>query len=98
MRGIEVKRKGQLLSTFDFYDVLLKGDTSNDVRLMTGDVVFIPPITKKVGIAGEVERPGIYELKKSETADDLINFAGTVALVFGFPVSSGFPKSRKVPK
>ena len=78
LRGIEVKRNGNILSTFDFYDVLLKGDTRNDVRLMTGDVVFIPPITKKVGIAGEVERPGIYELKGLETAEDLINYAGTL--------------------
>ena len=78
LRNIELKRNGQLLSTFDFYDVLLKGDTRSDLRLMTGDVVFIPPITKKIGIAGEVERPGIYELKDNETADDLINFAGTL--------------------
>jgi len=78
LRGIEVKRNGNIISTFDFYDVLLKGDTRNDIRLMTGDVVFIPPITKKVGIAGEVERPGIYELKGSESAEDLINYAGTL--------------------
>ena len=44
---------------------------------MSGDVVFIPPITKKVGILGAVERPGIYELIEGETAQDLIQYAGT---------------------
>ena len=39
-------------------------------------MVFIPPITKTVGISGEVGRPGIYELKEKETLGDLIKFAG----------------------
>ena len=78
LRNIELKRNGQLLSSFDFYNLLLDGDTSDDVRLMTGDVIFVPPITKTIGIAGEVKRPGIYELKADETAEDLINFAGTL--------------------
>ena len=78
LRNIEVKRNGQVLSNFDFYHLLLNGDTSDDVKLVSGDVVFIPPITKTVGIAGEIERPGIYELKEDETAEDLISFAGTL--------------------
>ena len=73
-----MKRKGKVVSTFDFYDLLLKGDTSEDVRLMQGDVVFIQPITKTVGMSGEVVRPGIYELKENETLGDLIKFAGNL--------------------
>ena len=76
LRYIQLKRKGKTISTFDFYDLLLKGDTSNDRRLRHGDVVFIPPITKTVGISGEVGRPGIYELKEKETLGNLIKFAG----------------------
>ena len=45
---------------------------------MQGDVVFIPPITKTAGLAGEVTRPGIYELKQDETLGDLIKFAGNL--------------------
>ena len=78
LRNIELKRKGKVISTFDFYDLLLKGDTSDDVRLMQGDVIFIPPITKTVGIDGEVGRPGIYELKENETLKDLIQFTGNL--------------------
>ncbi len=76
LRNIQLKRNGQIISTFDFYDLLLKGDTSADERLRPGDVVFIPPITKTVGIAGEVRRPAIYELNQGETLDDLIEYAG----------------------
>jgi len=78
LRDIQLKRNGNIISEFDFYDLLLKGDTSNDLRLMSGDVVFIPPTQKLVGIAGEVKRPGIYELKDNENAEDLISFAGAL--------------------
>lgn len=76
LRNIQLKRNGKVISNFDFYDLLLNGDTSNDRRLMQGDVVFIPPITKTVGISGEISRPGIYELKNQESLKDLINYAG----------------------
>ena len=78
LRNIQLKRKGKVISTFDFYDLLLKGDTSDDARLTQGDVIFIPPITKTVGIDGEVGRPGIYELKENETLRDLVQFAGNL--------------------
>lgn len=76
LRNIQLKRNGKVISTFDFYDLLLKGDTSSDARLRPGDVVFIPPITKTVGIAGEVRRPAIYELNEDENLDDLVEYAG----------------------
>ena len=78
LRNIQLKRNGKVVSNFDFYDLLLKGDTSNDKRLMQGDVIFIPPITKTVGISGQIARPGIYELSDDETLKDLINFAGSL--------------------
>ncbi len=76
LRNIELKRKGETITSFDAYDLLLNGDTTNDVRLIEGDVVFIPSIGKTLGIDGEVNRPGIYELKDDETLLDLLNFAG----------------------
>ena len=78
LRNIQLKRKGKILGSYDFYDLLLKGDTTDDIRLLDGDVIFIPPITKTVGISGEVARPGIYELKSNETIDDLILFSGNL--------------------
>jgi polysaccharide biosynthesis/export protein len=76
LRTIEVKRDGQLLRRLDLYDVLLNGDTSNDVRLQTGDVVFVPPVHTLVTIGGEVQRPAIYELTKEKTLAQLVSIAG----------------------
>ena len=76
LRNIQLKRNGETISTFDFYDLLLEGDTSKDLKLQQGDVIFIPPIKKMVGITGEVSRPALYELLENETLDNLINFAG----------------------
>jgi polysaccharide export outer membrane protein len=78
LRNIQLKRKGKVISTLDFYDLLLKGDTSQDVEMKQGDVIFIPPIAKTAGVAGEVVRPGIYELREDETLGDLILFAGNL--------------------
>ncbi len=50
LRNIQVRRGSQVVVHFDFYDFLLKGDKSKDVRLMNGDVIFIPPIGPLVAI------------------------------------------------
>ena len=76
LRDIQLKRNGNVISKFDLYELLLNGNTENDKRLMSGDVIFIPPVSKTVGIEGEVARPGIYELKQDETLKDLISYAG----------------------
>ena len=76
LRDIQLKRKGKVITRLDLYDLLLRGDTSADVRLLPGDVIFIPPIGRTVGVAGEVRRPAIYELHKEETINEAINMAG----------------------
>ncbi|TAA39580.1 SLBB domain-containing protein [Corallincola spongiicola] len=76
LRNIQLKRAGQTVATLDLYDLLTKGDTSSDVRLQSGDVVFIPPVGDTVSVDGEVRRPAIYEIKGSETIGDLITVAG----------------------
>ncbi|MDV7393183.1 hypothetical protein RZS08_17555, partial [Arthrospira platensis SPKY1] len=54
LRNIELKRAGQTIAALDLYDVMLRGDTSDDAQLQHGDVIFVPPIGPTVGIAGEV--------------------------------------------
>ncbi|CBL44175.1 Polysaccharide biosynthesis protein [gamma proteobacterium HdN1] len=76
LRNIQLKRRGQLISTLDLYDLLLKGDTQHDTRLQPGDVVFVPPAGKRVGIGGEVRRPAIYEVKGAANMADLVKLAG----------------------
>lgn len=76
LRNVQLKRSGKVVTTLDLYDLLLKGDTSNDSRLLPGDVIFVPPIGKTVGVSGQVKRPAIYELKKETTVEDVIELAG----------------------
>jgi polysaccharide biosynthesis/export protein len=76
MRQIQLKRAGKVVSEFDLYDLLLKGDTSNDVRLQASDVIFIPPVGPEVAVVGAVKTNAIFELKGSTTVGDLVNMAG----------------------
>lgn len=76
LRNIQLKRAGKTVTTLDLYDLLLKGDTRADVRLLPGDVIFIPPVGATVGLAGQVRRPAIYELKSETTAGELLELGG----------------------
>ena len=79
LRDIQLKRKGKVISHFDLYGLLLQGDTSDDHRLLPGDVVFVPPINISVGMYGEVRRPAIYELKKGkENLSEALLYSGGV--------------------
>src|SRR2546423_1503542 len=76
LRGVEVQRSGKPIATLDLYDYLLRGDTRADVRLETGDVVFVPIHLSRVHVNGAVLRPAIYETKAGETLADMIGAAG----------------------
>jgi protein involved in polysaccharide export with SLBB domain len=75
-RRIEVRRAGKLVDSLDIYDYLLHGNNASDVRLQTGDVVFVPVHGPFVKLAGEVTRPAVYELRTGETLRQLIEYAG----------------------
>lgn len=89
LRNIQLKRQGDKIKTLDLYDLLLKGDTTNDAQLKSGDVVFIPPVNSVIGIKGEVRRPAYYELKGDESLKDLVKFSG------GF-LASAYPKEASI--
>src|SRR5246127_1156989 len=76
LRHIQVRRDGATITDFDFYDLLIKGDKSKDVRLQPGDVLYIPPVGPLAAISGSVNNPAIYELKRDTTLNDLIEIAG----------------------
>jgi len=78
LRNIQVKRGGKVVTNFDLYDLLIRGDSSNDITLKPGDVVFIPSVGEQVTVDGLVKRPAIFELKKGETAEQLLKMAGGI--------------------
>ena len=75
LRAIEVKRGGVSVASFDVYKLLLQGDASGDVRLQSGDVVFVPPYKGLISVDGAVNRPMIYEFKQGESVNDAIIMA-----------------------
>ena len=81
LRHIQVRRDGAIITDFDFYDLLIKGDKSKDVRLQPGDVLYIPHVGPLVAIAGSVNSPAIYEAKSDSTLSDLIEIAGNLSTV-----------------
>jgi len=76
LRNIEVRRNNKKVTTFDFYDFLLRGSLDTDVRLLDGDVIFIPFIENTVKLGGSFKRPYLYEFKEGETIKDAIYLAG----------------------
>lgn len=78
IRNIQLKRKDKVITTFDFYNLLLRGDKSADTILQAGDVIFVPVSGPQVGIAGNVKRPAIYELKDKFDLYHLFDLAGGI--------------------
>jgi len=89
LRNIQLKRAGKLISHLDLYDLLIRGDSSSDLLLKSGDVVFISPIGEQVKIDGEVIRPAIYELKGKENFGSVLKLAGGLS-------PEAYPKSTIV--
>ena len=80
-RDIQLRRGNALVSTLDFYDLLLKGDRNSDRLVQADDVIHVGPIGQQVGAIGSVNRPAIFELKVGETMVDVLRMAGGFAPV-----------------
>lgn len=75
-RSIELRRNGQLVTTLDLYDLLIRGDKSHDKLLQNQDVINIGPVGPQLAITGSVNNQAIYEARPSDTIADMINYAG----------------------
>ncbi len=80
MRHIELKRGSTIVTTFDLYDLLLKGDKSKDVQLLPGDVIYFAPVGPQVAMGGQVNNPAIYELRNEATLGDVVQLAGGLSV------------------
>ena len=75
-RHVLIRRGRELVDSLDLYDYLLGGSNPTDIRLQSGDVVFVPVRGGHASVTGQVLRPAIYELRPTETLRDAIGFAG----------------------
>jgi protein involved in polysaccharide export with SLBB domain len=81
MRQIQLRRGSAVVTEFDLYGLLIHGDKSKDVKLQSGDVIFISPAGPQAAVTGSVRNPAIYELRKNETLASLLADAGGVTSV-----------------
>jgi len=78
LREIQVRRKGITVAYFDLYELLLKGIKYKDITLMDEDEIIVLRKGTEVAINGNVNRPGVYEMKGRYDLDTLIALAGGV--------------------
>lgn len=83
MRRIQLRRADKVISEFDIYDLVEKGDKSHDVQLLPGDVIYIPPVGPQVALSGSVNEPGIYELKAETSVSAVLDGAGGLTSLAG---------------
>src|SRR5262249_43917530 len=75
-RDIRVLRAAHGAARLDLYPFLTAGDRHQDVRLQTGDVVFVALTRARIGIQGDVVRPGVYESPGPISLRELLRLAG----------------------
>jgi len=75
LRDIKLIRNNKEVFSFDLYDLLIKGNRSNDLTIEAGDTLLINAASHFVEITGAVKRPGIYEVLEGETINSLVDFA-----------------------
>lgn len=76
LRNIQLIRNGNIVSTVDFYSFFMDGKNNfSNTKIIDGDVIHIPGVTRRVSITGAVNREGYYELLEGESAKTLIEYA-----------------------
>jgi protein involved in polysaccharide export with SLBB domain len=81
LRRVELRRGSEKVTEFDLYNLLIRGDKSKDVKLLPGDVIYVPPVGPQTAITGSVKSPGIYELLPDESLSEALDNAGGVSTV-----------------
>jgi polysaccharide biosynthesis/export protein len=76
LRDIAIRRLDKIIAHLDLYDYLLHGNKHDDIRLETGDIVYVPLHGTRAQVVGAVLRPAIYELKPGESLLDVLRAAG----------------------
>jgi protein involved in polysaccharide export with SLBB domain len=76
LRNIKVSRNGRIISVVDVYDYIMNGNMGGNVALRDNDVILVGPYENLIEVTGKVKRPMYYEMKKNESLQSLLQFAG----------------------
>ena len=75
-RRIELIRNNKVIQTADLYDFLINGTQLTNVRLEDNDVIRVPFASLLITLDGQLNRPGIFELKPEESLEKALEYAG----------------------
>ena len=79
LRQVQLIRNGNIASTVDFYSFFTDGKNNfSSTRILDGDVIHIPIVSRRVEIDGAINNPGFFELFDDESLTDLIQYAGNL--------------------
>jgi protein involved in polysaccharide export with SLBB domain len=76
LRKIELIRNNKVIEVADLYDFLVKGSQASNVRLEDNDVIRVPFADLLITMNGELNHPGIFEMKENESLKEALQFAG----------------------
>lgn len=76
LRSIRVFRNSKEVANMDVYDFLLHGKYNDNIRLEENDVIMVGPYDQLAVARGKVKRNRIFELKKGETLQQLLEMTG----------------------
>lgn len=93
LRTIKVYRNNKETAVLDVYDFLINGKTESNIRLQDNDLILVSPYENHVMINGKVKRNRIFEMRRGETLQDLLRYAGNFT---GDAFSENIQVNRKI--
>jgi protein involved in polysaccharide export with SLBB domain len=99
LRNIKLVRNNRTIATIDVYEFLMDGSANLNAQLQDQDVILVEPFIARVEVAGEVKRPGIFEIRADESLESVMRYAGGFtdnAFADRVSVTRNTPKERAV--
>jgi len=78
LRNIKIQRNGSFIDSLDIYPMITGTGITKSIKLLDNDIVVVPSRGQVVSITGQVLIPAYFEIKKNETIDNLLKFAGGI--------------------
>jgi len=75
LRNITLIKPSGKKYVYDLYELLIYGKRTSDQTIESGDTIIVPGTNNFVSIKGEVLRPQVYEYKKEDTIQSLVEFS-----------------------
>ncbi len=79
VRNIEITSSKGIKKTFDLNNFIYKGDLESNPIIKSGDKIYVPYITKRIAIVGEISKAGVYEIKDGDNLKDTLRLAGALS-------------------